>query len=95
VLSACARTDVTVGQLDEFVRLARLLSELVDDTICSVYRPQVRETVRANATKLCATVTRLAQLAIELVPATDVNGDAKTLRLIVAKADASLQSLPP
>lgn len=76
------------------------VSSQVDDTVCSVYRPQVRATVHSTAVALRTSLGRLAALVDAALarpgdaqPAAVAAGDRKTLELLLAKADASVAAL--
>ena len=75
------------------------VSSQVDDTVCSVYRPQVRATVHSAAAALRTSLGRLAALVdAALARPGDAQpdaapGDRKTLELLLAKADTSVTTL--
>lgn len=76
------------------------ISAQVDDLVCSVYRPQVRATVHSNAAALHTSIAHFCdclRAALEELKATapseTAESDAKTLELLLAKSEASVDAL--
>lgn len=89
-----------VPVLDELVAQSKRASELVDETVCSVYeKPQERGHIVENATTLCGVIRKICQagLSDKLAPEEDseaaskVEGDKKLLTLLLAKSEQSLK----
>jgi len=82
---------------DEILYLCDKVSSQIDDTVCSVYRPQVRETVHSNAVAVNTSLIRFSQLILDalavLVDDPNVESDKKTIQLLVAKSQSCVTKL--
>jgi len=82
---------------DEILYLCNKISSQIDDTVCSVYRPQVRETVHSNAVAVNVSLTRFSQLILEaidsLVDYSNAEGDKKTIQLLITKSESCVSKL--
>jgi len=82
---------------DEILFLCNKISSEIDDTICSVYRPQIRENIYNNGKLVYESLVRFSKLiniALEIKP-DDPNfeSDKKTIQLLLIKSESCVSKL--
>jgi len=82
---------------DEILYLCNKVSSQIDDTVCSVYRPQVRENIHKNASAVHTSLIRFSQLintALDIKPDdTNTESDKKTIQLLLTKSETCVSKL--
>lgn len=86
--------EMTVTQMEGFIKMAREVGTLVDNMICSVYSPQDRGTVYKNASALSGHLLEMAQKTLDHLPTDDKSGNHKVLKLIIDKVNDTMAKFP-
>lgn len=86
--------EMTVTQMEEFIKRARETSTLVDEMICSVYSPQDRAVVRKNARALSTHLLDLAQKTLDHLPTDDTSKNYMVLKRIIDKINEVITNFP-